>query len=109
MKLYSAVCVCVGVACVDAYTYTVEAAARGWARGITISISVDQGEAPSNPGLYPGSRTPQLGLILPSSLQPAEQRRTLVCVHLFVCVYMGVWCGYGGQLANFALGMEIPP
>lgn len=97
-----------GVACVDAYAYTEQAAARGRAGSIT-SISVDQGEAPSNPGLSPGSRTPQLGLILPSSPQPAEQPRTLVCVHVFVCVYVDVWCGYGGQLANFVLGVEIPP
>lgn len=60
----------------DAYAYTAQAVARGWAGSITISISVDQGEAPSNPGLSPGSHTPQLGLILPSSL-PAEQQRAL--------------------------------
>jgi len=68
----------------DSYVYMAQAAARGWAGSITISISVDQGEAPGNPGLSAGSHTLQLGLILPSSLQPAEQLRTLLCV--LVCL-----------------------
>lgn len=80
------------------------AAARGQAGSITISISADQPEAPSNPGLSPGSHTPQLGLILPSSLLAAEQQRT-VCV----CLYMGVLCGCRGQLVDFVLGVEICP
>lgn len=68
--------VCVLRECPKQECNMLPAAAWGRAGTITISISVDQREASSNPGFSPGSRTPQLRLILPSFLLTAEQEGT---------------------------------
>lgn len=76
----------------DAYVYTAQAAAEGMGRAgsITISISVDQGEAPSNPGLSPGSHTPQLGLIPPPPFNQQNNREYWCVRNVFVCIYVWV-------------------
>lgn len=88
LKLNLATCVRGGVACSG--SYMAQAAGRGLAGSITISISEDQGEAPSNPGLSAGSHTSQLELILP--LLPPTRRTT---ENTAVSLKMGVCCGCG--------------
>lgn len=78
--------VCMGVVCIWCVCCS-QLGGGGWAGGITISISADQREAPSNPGLSPGSNTLLLGLIVPSSLLAAEQQWA-VCVDMVKVVWL---------------------